>query len=420
MYKISEVSMTGFWRQYKAHSDFKQDVNIIIGKNGTGKTTFMNILQAVLLVDMDALYENDFESVVIKLENGNSKRTIKADKVDTEHWPFPVVEYHISNKKFYVPLFSGDEIRISSVHRRKAHEESLRVKKELSQLVSLASLSVYRISGELEIDSRERMQKKVISPVDFRLQGLMQRLTHYQLELSNEAREISAELQKDVLMSLLYKNEADKEVTYNLDFDVGLEKRNLIVAYKQLGLTSADTVKQISEHINAITLTINNIKDSKNTEGHRVIDFAPLEAFRRTRKVVDMSLKAEKENKKIFSQVELFINTVKNFIPEKQLVFQGGDLAIHEKNGEIPISKLSSGEKQLLILFIEALLQKQKPYIFMADEPELSLHISWQRNIISAIRSLNPNAQIIVATHSPEVAGRFRDSILDMEDMLHV
>jgi predicted ATPase len=72
----------------------------------------------------------------------------------------------------------------------------------------------------------------------------------------------------------------------------------------------------------------------------------------------------------------------------------------------------------LLILFIEALLQRKQPYIFMADEPELSLHISWQRNIVSAIRSINPNAQIIVATHSPEIAGKFRDRIVDMEDIL--
>ena len=75
-------------------------------------------------------------------------------------------------------------------------------------------------------------------------------------------------------------------------------------------------------------------------------------------------------------------------------------------------------EKQLLILFIEALLQRQRPFIFLADEPELSLHISWQRGILSAIRSINPNAQIVVATHSPEIAGKFRDCLMDMEDIL--
>ena len=55
----------------------------------------------------------------------------------------------------------------------------------------------------------------------------------------------------------------------------------------------------------------------------------------------------------------------------------------------------------------------------MTDEPELSLHISWQRKIIPAIKQLNPNAQIIAATHSPEVASKYRNSIYNMEEIIN-
>jgi ABC-type lipoprotein export system ATPase subunit len=129
-------------------------------------------------------------------------------------------------------------------------------------------------------------------------------------------------------------------------------------------------------------------------------------------------LKASELTEAVFLQVNNFITTISSFIPEKKFSFLGGELIVH---GATPISliKLSSGEKQLLILLIEALLQKQKPFIFLADEPELSLHISWQRKVISAITKLNPNAQIIVATHSPEIAGKFSSDIIDMEDILH-
>ena len=80
-------------------------------------------------------------------------------------------------------------------------------------------------------------------------------------------------------------------------------------------------------------------------------------------------------------------------------------------------SLLSSGEKQLLVLLIQTLLQENKPYVFLADEPELSLHIDWQRNIVGAIHEMNPNAQIIVATHSPEVAGQWIQKIIPMESI---
>ncbi len=87
--------------------------------------------------------------------------------------------------------------------------------------------------------------------------------------------------------------------------------------------------------------------------------------------------------------------------------------------GSIIISQLSSGEKQLIILLTETLLQKKSQTIFIADEPELSLHIEWQRKIIPSIKELNPNAQIIVATHSPEIVGKWKSNAINMEGIIH-
>ncbi|HDD9136820.1 TPA: ATP-binding protein, partial [Escherichia coli] len=92
---------------------------------------------------------------------------------------------------------------------------------------------------------------------------------------------------------------------------------------------------------------------------------------------------------------------------------------INNTYGPIVLESLSSGEKQLLILFIETLLQRGQQYIFLTDEPELSLHIQWQRNIIPAIKKLNPNAQIIAATHSPEVASKYKNAIFNMERLVN-
>lgn len=425
MFKVASISIAGFWQSKKASSSFNEDVNIIIGRNGTGKTTFMNILHAVLAVDTEVLCDNAFLSVHITLNDGKRTRTIRADRVESPNSPFPAVEYHISNKRFVAPLFGGDDSRtLSPTMRRRALEEAQRIKFELNRLVSVASLSVYRIGGDPDPEMRERISRRYASTVDIRLASLMQRLTQYQLELSNQARMISSELQRDVLTSLLYSEEKAKNPGYKLDFDETAERQKLISAYRQLGVSGQDIAKKIQDHMSAVTKTVNNLKDfsttrSDSTEANRPrIDLAALEAFKLTTTVIGMSLSAEEKTKTIFSQIDLFLRTLKAFVPDKTFKFQAGELIVAAE-GPIPLAKLSSGEKQLLILFIEALLQRQQPYIFMADEPELSLHISWQRNIISAIRSINPNAQIIVATHSPEIAGKFRDRIVDMEDILH-
>ena len=424
MFKVKSISIAGFWGTKQASSEFEDDVNIIIGRNGTGKTTFMNILHAVLAVDVEALYENSFRSVHINLTDGKRTRTIRADRTESANTPFPVIEYHISNRRFAAPLVGNDDGRpMPTSIRRRAMEEAQRIKLELSKLVSVASLSVYRIGGDPDPEFRERPTRRYASTVDLRLTSLMQRLTQYQLELSNRARVISSELQRDVLTSLLYSEAKAKNPGYALDFDEAVERQKLVSAYKQLGVSGQEIAKKIQEHIASVTTTVKNLKSRSGSPTSPTeskpprIDLAALEAFKLTSTVVEMSLLAEQRTATIFSQIDLFIQTLRSFVPDKTFTFTLGELTVATE-GSIPLAKLSSGEKQLLILFIEALLQRQQPFIFLADEPELSLHISWQRNIISAIRSLNPNAQIIVATHSPEIAGKYRNRILDMEDIL--
>ena len=77
------------------------------------------------------------------------------------------------------------------------------------------------------------------------------------------------------------------------------------------------------------------------------------------------------------------------------------------KNGEkIHSNALSSGEKQLLIILLTILLEREKEYVVLMDEPEISLHIHWQYELIDNLITLNPNAQFIIATHSPSIFGK--------------
>lgn len=65
------------------------------------------------------------------------------------------------------------------------------------------------------------------------------------------------------------------------------------------------------------------------------------------------------------------------------------------------IKNLSSGEKQILIILLTVLVESDKPFILLMDEPEISLHVEWQSILIESIRELNPTIQIIIATHNP-------------------
>lgn len=79
---------------------------------------------------------------------------------------------------------------------------------------------------------------------------------------------------------------------------------------------------------------------------------------------------------------------------------------------------LSSGEKQMLVILLTALTEDREPYVLFMDEPEASLHFEWQKRLIAMVRELNPNAQIILTTHSPAlILSGWEDAVTEVSDI---
>ena len=79
---------------------------------------------------------------------------------------------------------------------------------------------------------------------------------------------------------------------------------------------------------------------------------------------------------------------------------------------------LSSGEKQMLAILLTVLVEDNQSYVLFMDEPEVSLHIEWQKRMIDLCLELNPNVQIILTTHSPAVVmNGWVDSVTEVSDI---
>lgn len=80
--------------------------------------------------------------------------------------------------------------------------------------------------------------------------------------------------------------------------------------------------------------------------------------------------------------------------------------------------QLSSGEKQMLAILLTVLVEDRQPYVLFMDEPEVSLHIEWQKQLIDIILEMNPNVQIILTTHSPAVImNGWMDAVTEVTDI---
>ncbi len=90
------------------------------------------------------------------------------------------------------------------------------------------------------------------------------------------------------------------------------------------------------------------------------------------------------------------------FTGSKEIRFSDESIDVVTQSGDnIGLASLSSGEKHLLRILVQSLLVEENS--MMIDEPELSMHVDWQKDLIRCLRALNSSAQLIFATHSPEI-----------------
>lgn len=116
----------------------------------------------------------------------------------------------------------------------------------------------------------------------------------------------------------------------------------------------------------------------------------------------------------------MFLDLVDDLFSEtgKRIDRTSNELSFLQFGEQLSPYKLSSGEKQMLIILLTALTQDRQPYVLFMDEPEASLHFEWQKRLIDMVIQLNPNVQIILTTHSPAVVmNGWADCVTEMSEI---
>ena len=83
-YFIESLKIDNLWGDQNIGITFNSDVNILIGPNGSGKTTVLNLLHGILSADLPSLLNINFDQAVIKLKSFDEKsvRTVKVEVAD--------------------------------------------------------------------------------------------------------------------------------------------------------------------------------------------------------------------------------------------------------------------------------------------------------------------------------------------------
>lgn len=122
--------------------------------------------------------------------------------------------------------------------------------------------------------------------------------------------------------------------------------------------------------------------------------------------------------KDIYALTSTFVNGLNSFYRNKSVEFDLADgIRISTGVGVLEPDQLSSGEKQLLLLFCHALISNGRRSIFIIDEPELSLNVKWQRSLLRALLDVvrSGAVQFVLATHSIELLSDYEDCVAKLE-----
>ena len=97
---------------------------------------------------------------------------------------------------------------------------------------------------------------------------------------------------------------------------------------------------------------------------------------------------------------------------------KSNDIVFYQDGERLLPYKLSSGEKQMLVILLTVLVRDGGHCVLFMDEPEASLHIEWQQKLIGMIRTLNPHLQLILTTHSPAlIMEGWLDAVTEVSDI---
>lgn len=164
-----------------------------------------------------------------------------------------------------------------------------------------------------------------------------------------------------------------------------------------------------------------NSKSSENTSEDKTDDvssktqiyskayfnlIASSRAYKKLEDAIEEIQKVHLSKQIVLSPFNQFRTEINSFLSgAKEFTFDDSGEFRFSNNGRVlEMANLSSGEKHLIAILGRVCFSSfSGTSTFIADEPELSLHLEWQRKILPAIRRLSPNTQVIVATHAPAI-----------------
>ena len=162
----------------------------------------------------------------------------------------------------------------------------------------------------------------------------------------------------------------------------------------------------------------NRLMDAGLIDSEELIPLPQTTLDKSEKKVLRFYLDDVSKKMKVYSELLERAELFKSILDDKKFLNKSIEINVEKgiefksKDGNsVPISSLSSGEQQEVVITYELLFLSGNNQLVMIDEPELSLHVTWQQKFLDDVTRISElaNLDFIIATHSPTIVGHRTD-----------
>lgn len=427
--ELTYFEIEGLNNEKNVSLSFQNNTRILLGENGTGKTTILTILYYVLSRKFYNLYNIEFSKIHMKL---STNQTITLDK---EWFSIEVNENANKYYKYLEEELNKDEIdyameivyghgtieQFKALYFNKLRDRNIapiKIRRYITELRTilrdngsyLYSDNIWRVDKEIKkIFNKEilyfptyrriedDLSKLGLSLSDndnisenyglinFGMTDVQEMFDKIKNDIKDESLISYSNVTGNMIKHLIYPNKNKQNIT-EFDNEILENKELLEIVLDRFG---KDLNEQDKKYIFSLINTNDIFKSKYNSLNFYL------------KNLINNYMNYKKRD----DSIKEFASICTKYLVNKKVQFNesnGEILILNQKNNnQIELNKLSSGEKQIVSILAQVFLNFNDNFIILFDEPELSLSIEWQEMLLPDIIDTGKCFLLFAVTHSP-------------------